>query len=316
MDFGNLLQRSWNIVWNNKFMFVLGFLAAIGSGGNFGSNTNFSFNRRGAQFTPQFADDLSRFFSRFGALLLGLLCIAFVILILFWLLRLVAQGAMISSAARADAGEKVSFGLVFSEGISNLGRLAGINLLMYGPFTLLGLLSVALFLATIGPVFLSELLEQSDSAGVLIAGLGTFAICMACLACLVVPLIIVVTGVYPFAQRGAVLQKLGVVDSIRHGWEILKRNLANILLLGILFLILGLLFGVILTVALIPFALLALLPAIVDLVTHDTVGAADVLLIVGGTILLGLVGAVVNSVMVAFRSTVVTLAYNEFIQEG
>ena len=29
MDYSALLRRSWELVWNNKFMFVLGFLAAL-----------------------------------------------------------------------------------------------------------------------------------------------------------------------------------------------------------------------------------------------------------------------------------------------
>ena len=51
MDYGNLLKRSWDIVWHNKFMFILGFLAALGSGGsNPSSRANGNFNY---QFGPE-----------------------------------------------------------------------------------------------------------------------------------------------------------------------------------------------------------------------------------------------------------------------
>ena len=41
MDYGQLFRRGWEIVWQNKYLFVLGFLAALGAGGNGGSGINY-----------------------------------------------------------------------------------------------------------------------------------------------------------------------------------------------------------------------------------------------------------------------------------
>ena len=37
MDYGEIITRAWNITWKNKFLWVLGFLAALTS---IGSNSN------------------------------------------------------------------------------------------------------------------------------------------------------------------------------------------------------------------------------------------------------------------------------------
>jgi hypothetical protein len=50
---------------------------------------------------------------------------------------LTAQAGLIESAARLDAGEEATFGQAISWGISKLGRMVGINLLLYGPFVII-----------------------------------------------------------------------------------------------------------------------------------------------------------------------------------
>jgi len=112
------------------------------------------------------------------------------------------------------------------------------------------------------------------------------------------------------------LQGLGVIDSVRHGWLTLRQNLANILLLAVLFVVIGLIFGAAVFVILIPLAVLSMGPAIIDMIANDTARALDIILIAGGGVCLGLVGAAVNSIMIAFRSTAFTLAYKEFTQKS
>jgi len=315
MDFGNLLTRSWNIVWNNKFLIVFGFLAALGGGGGGSSSANFSFGRNRTGFRPGIVDDAARFIRDYGGLLIGLTCVVVVIFIILWLLRLTAQGGLISAASSIDAGETATFSDTFTSGTSHLPRLAGLNLLLYGPFALLGLLAGAVFLATIGGAVFTQLSDAPADLQALFGGTAIILACFACLTCLLVPVLIVVTAIYPFAQRGVVLQNMGVIDSVRHGWQILKENLANIILLIVLFVVLNLIFGFAVAIILIPFAVLSMGPAVIDMIANHTFHVRDLFLAAGGGICLGLVGAAVSSIMISFRSTAVTLAYKEFVQK-
>ena len=81
------------------------------------------------------------------------------------------------------------------------------------------------------------------------------------------------------------------------------------------FVFIGLLFGGIVFVIMIPFAVLSMGPALIDIIANNTVQARDIFSIAGSGICLGLIGAAVNAIMIAFRSTAVTLAYKEFTQK-
>ena len=318
MDFGNLLKRSWDIVWNNKFMFVLGFLAALGSGGTGGGGGGSGRYNFGPGDVPSEAiEQMRQFWAQYGALVIGLICAGIIIAVILWLVRLTAQTGMIEAVSRIEAGEKVTFGEAFSAGTAKLGRMVGVNAVMYGPFTLFGVLMGGLALAFVGAAIGSEISGASSvDVEALFGGFGVLGILFACLACLLVPLGIFVSAIYPFAQRGAVLQDLSVVDSIRHGWQVVKANASDVILLILLFIVLGIVFGFASLIILLPLALAALGPGIAAIaIGGGSVGVGEVALLAGGGICLGLVGAAIGSILTAFRSTAVTLAYQEFISK-
>jgi hypothetical protein len=313
MDYGNLLKRSWDIVWNNKFLFILGFLAALGGGSGGGSgNSNFSFDS--SDVPAEMLVQIQQFWAQYGALVIGVICLGVIVSIILWLVRLVAQAGMISAVDRIETGEKMTFSEAFSAGVGKLGRMVGVNVVMYGPFTLFGLLAGGFGLVTAWTAISSAAAGASQAdIEAMFGGLGIFWVCIACVACLIVPLMLFVTVIYPFAQRGAILQDLGVIDSIRHGWQVVKVNAGDVILLIVLFIVLSIVFGLATFVVLIPLALVSLAPGIASMVmSGGSFEVGNILLLAGGGICIGLVGAAVNSIMVAFRSTAVTLAYQEF----
>ncbi len=317
MDYGNLLKRSWDIVWNNKFMFVLGFLAALGSGGVRGGGGNSGYNFGSGDVPAGTIEQMQQFWTQYGALVISLVFVAIIIGIILWLVRLTAQIGMIEAVSRIEAGEKMTFGEAFAVGTSKLGRMVGINVVMYGPFTLFGLLVFGGFAVMVIAAIGADVSGASGTDIEAIFGsLGFLGICMAFLACLLGPLWIFVTAIYPFAQRGAVLQDLGVADSIRHGWQVVKANAGDVILLILLFIVLGVVFGFAVLIVMIPFALATLGPGIAAVAMGGgSFGVGQIALLAGGGICLGLVGAAVNSILTAFRSTAITLAYQEFISK-
>jgi len=317
MDYGQLFRRSWDIVWQNKYLFILGLLAALGAGGNAGGGLNYNFPSSSTSptspFPLDFAEEVASFWSQYGGLILGLICFFIILGIVFWLIRLAAQGGLIEAVDRIEAGEKMSFGSAFSAGVARIGGLIGLHLLINLPFIIFGLI----FSAVGGSFFMTALRQGgaiSEAMG------GTFAILAVCgglVGCLLVPVGIIVQIVYPFAQRGLLLQRLGVMDSIRHGWRVVRENVGDVILLIIAFLVIGFLFGLVTAVFTIPLAFLAAGPFILDAIQGNEIsfGMTEIVTLAFGGICLGLLAAAVNSVLTAYRSATVTLAYQHFLEK-
>lgn len=319
MDYGQLFRRGWEIVWQNKFLFVLGFLAALGAGGGGGGgSSNFNFNipsgTTGTEVFPSdFIEEVSSFWMEFGGLIIGVACFFFILGIAFWLIRLAAQGGLIESVDRIEAGEKMMLGSAFSAGIARISGLVGLNLLLNLPFIVAGIIFAALGFSIFSAIFQSS----GNMSGELAGNFAIISACIGLLACLLVPIWFVVTLVYPFAQRGLMLKQLGVVASIRHGWQVLRENVGDVLLLAVAFVVIGFLFGLVTAAILIPFAFLAAGPIFFDLMQGNPpdIGTTEIITLAIGGICLGLVAAAVNSILTAYRSATVTLAYHHFVQK-
>jgi hypothetical protein len=312
MDYGKLLSRAWTIVWNHKFMIVLGFLAALGAGG---PSLNFNFGSGDFDLPPDLARSIERLLEQMAPLLIGVGCLVVLLGLVFWLIRLVARAGMIDAAARLDTGEKVTFGQAFGAGTTKLLPMVGLNLVLYGAFVILAIVAIIGIFATVGAAILGTLGGEADLEA-LVGGFSLVALCISLLACLSVPFYLIVSVIYPFAQRGLVLQKLGVMAAIGHGWSVIKRNLSDVLLLIVLFVFLQIVVSTLAALVLIPVGLVVLVPVVMNVLATGTMGVGGVLTLLGGGICLGVLGAIVNAILVAFRSTTVTLAYQEFLLRG
>lgn len=313
MDYGNLLSRAWRISWRHKFLFALGFLAALGSSGSSaGQRFNYSFS--GDELPPSVLQNADQLLALAGPLLAVLACVGLVVGIAMWLIRLVAQAGLISSAARLDRGETSSFGQAFSAGTSYLPRIAGLNILIYLPFWLIGAVTTAIGVFAFGAAIVSAVGGQGgpelDTLG---AGFALIAICVLALFCLLAPLLAVATVVYAFAQRGIVLQDMGVTQSIGYSWRFIRNNVGDVLLLVLIIIVLSVLFGIGVGLVLLPLSFLAFGPTFLELLSGGQLQTMDAVFAVGGAIALGLISALLNSVFIAYRSVTVTLAYQDLL---
>lgn len=303
MDYGELISRAWRITWNNKFLWVLGFLAALGSTGGGGSGGRATWTNDQFNWSE---------FARIGALLGGLICLGLIIGLILWLLSLVAKGGLISAAWRLDEGEKLTLGDAFGTGTRHLGRLIGVTLLLYAPIILLVVGALGIIFVAIGGWLTIADINNFGDPGAFPAGVGFAILCIVGLLCLLIPLGIVITFIYPFAIRGTVLQNLGVTDSISHGWRVLRENLAEIILLAILFLVINVIYGFVIGIVLLPPALILFAPLAAMSFEGRSFGPLEILLIAGAGLCIGLIGAALQSILTTWQSTTFTLAYKQF----
>ena len=132
MDYTKLLTRAWNITWNNKYLWVLGFLAGLGQ-----VSSNSSYRSGGSSpstgGTPTLPEmpDFGAFWQDNMVLIIGLSCLLFIISIAMWLLRITAQGGLIAAVKQIEGGEKSTLGQSFTAGVNYLPRLAGLNIAVF-----------------------------------------------------------------------------------------------------------------------------------------------------------------------------------------
>ena len=222
MEYSKVLNRSVNIVWQNKFLIVLGILAALGSG-SYGSGGAGNGNGETGQF-PEFGDEIAGLAI---GLIAALICVLLVVAIVFWAISTIARGGLIAGVDGIESGKKSSFRQAWSAGWQKAWTLIGIGLLPAIPGLIL---FVAGWLA-LGTYWGTFALFGDEFAPVWTAGLGGM---FALIACIFLPIMLVLSILRNFAERACMLEESGVIDAYRRGWNVLTANIGEAIILFVL----------------------------------------------------------------------------------
>ena len=187
-------------------------------------------------------------------------------------------------------------------GISHLSRMIGLSLLLSSP-----ILVVFVLFGTIGAII------ASISAAGVEESFGIFFLCFIPVICILAIYGFVMSFVYPFAQRGIIIDGFGVVDGIKQGWHTLQENISEIIILGIIFMVIGFAVGIVIAMVTLPIILVSFVPTIIAATTNGGVfSAAGVALGAIGIIVAIILGAAIGSIQRALQSTAFTLGYREW----
>lgn len=235
MDYGTLLNRSVNIVWQNKFLIILGILASL-AGGSSSSSGDISVENGNGQFFPELGEE---FTALAVGLIIALACVALVIGIVFWAISTIARGGMIAGVDAVESGEESSFRQSWGAGWDKAWTLLGIGILPGIPGLFLfvaGLLALGGYGGFV--TFFNEEIAQIGTAGL--------GITIAVLVCIIVPIILVLSILRNFAERACMLEDLGVIDAYRRGTSVLRANLGEAVILFLLQIVAFIVLGVLL----------------------------------------------------------------------
>lgn len=218
MDYGNLFLRAWKITWNNKLLWILGFFAGLGNGVSFNNNFrgggnggNVGPNQPGGELSPEMQEFLRQLQRpEVVGIFLTVVCVLLLIAVALFVLGVISRAGLIGGVRLADDNGKVSLGEAWAVGVRFFWRMLGLELLQLLPLVVLVIGGVAL--------------------AVLTAGVGL--VCLLPLLCVAIILIIPYNLVFWLAGYGLVLENLGVFDSVKRGWEMLKNNVAPVLIVG------------------------------------------------------------------------------------
>jgi len=299
MDYGKVLGRAWEITWRWKVLWILGFLAALGSGGGaLGSSSSYSGDS--SQWGKTYYDAIP---PAVVGIILAFLCLALFIGIAIWVVSVIARGGLIAGVHQVEEEDSTSFGQAWRAGAARFWTLVGIGILSALPMILMVIVGIVALIATIlGGMAVADVPEAV--VGVLIPGL----LCCGVFCCGAIILAVVLAQIRIYAERAAILEGLGWIDAFKRGWEVLKDNLVPTIVYWIIFFVIGLLLA-----AVIGGTMVALfIPVIAVMVSTDP-GAWIAVPICCGGLLAIIVGALLGAIVQTFTSATWTLAYREMI---
>jgi hypothetical protein len=321
MDHLRILKQAWEITWRYRALWVFGIILALTTsrgGGNFGGQYNIN-DEDLSRWSGQLS--LPSITSEIVSLLIGigvaLVCLALVLALVSAVARYVTETALIRMVDdHQETGERRSVRQGFRMGWSRAAwRLFLIDLLVGLPVALAFIL---LFVLALVPL----LLWTTDSTGA--KAIGTVAtIGLVFLFVLVAILVgVLLTLLSKFFRRACVLEKLGVIESIRRGFGVVREHLRDVAIMWLIMAGVSLGLGVAMLVVVLLLVALGVvlggLPALLvgGLAGQILEGAAPWMLAaaVGIPIFLLVVGLptlFVGGLVEVFKSSVWTLVYRE-----
>lgn len=293
IDYGNLITRSWNIVWRYRVLWLFGFIVAfLSSGSNIQTN---SLNTSNSTF------NLEQFFAQYAVPLIAGTLLIIIIGIALSFVRVLAEAALIAAADQIERGTTA----LTIGGVWRMGRpyMLRMWLLQF----MIGLVIFVLVLLMLLPflIAIAAAVRANNPDAIFAATSGSFVIF--CLALPVVALLSVALWlVQQHAMRALVLRDERVFQSLRSGWRTLRQHFGPSLLV--------LLIQIGLSIAIAVALFLIIIPLVGVLLFASTASlsfGASIALLVTSTLLAEFFGGAVATIPIVFLSALWTLLWRQ-----
>jgi hypothetical protein len=302
LDFGAILSRAWKITWENRVLWIFGILAALGNGaanggggagaGDGGGGRDFGAG--GLELPPPARRFVENPDPQIIAIVISVICVLLLIALVLFVLSVIGRGGLIGGVRLADDNGRVTFGEAWRVGLRNFWRLFLIGLVI--GVVVIGLVGILL----VPGIFLS----------ITIIGL----LCGLPLIFAFVVAAIVLAIVAYFAQIAAVVEDLSVTAALGRAWEVIRANLGDIIILGIVLIIAQAVVGVVIALPLVV-TLVPIVFAVIAFINESQSMAAGGLIVAGLCFVAYLpVLIVLGGVLETWITSAWTLAYRQFIR--
>ncbi len=243
-NFGEVLTKAWKIVWKHKALWIFGILASCNTNrGSVNFNNSLNYRNDAATLPPQVLRQANRIAENiwpFIAILVAVIC---VMALLSIFLGTMGRIGLIRGTFAAEGGaEHLSFGELFRESLPFFWRSFWLWFLAGLPFALLGLLMAGLMILGI-----VALISNGADETVLLGILGMLPVILIC-SCILGLLSWVIRLIAQQAQNAIVVEDLGTMPAFSRGWEVFKKYLGPIFLMGIILAVIGFAIGLVIAI--------------------------------------------------------------------
>ena len=251
MNFGEILTKAWKVIWRYKILWVFGILTSCGQGTNGGNggggNTGVQFSGGDVDLPPgiwNFFNNLETFFEniqgwQIATLIIGTMLLVLILAFIFTALSTIGRVGLIQGTVRGkDTVENepavgMTFGDLFRDGRPYFWRIFWFNILAGIAVFILVLLLIIPLIAFVVMTF----------------GIGL--LCLVPLICVLIPAGWLTSVLFEQANMAIVVEDLSMIDGLKRGWEVLRDNIGNLIIMGLILLIGGIVIGVVLALPMI-----------------------------------------------------------------
>lgn len=233
MDYGDILKKSYQLTKKHKILWLLGML--IGGGSSCGGNYSFG-DLNDTDFGRDLSDkfDFSVFIDYWYIIALIILLLGLFVLVVM-IISIMARGGMYHGVKQAQEDKKVSFKESFIFGARKFWRVLGIQLIMA---------------AAIGAVVFVLILPAALLFIIPIIGWIVGAILIFLAILIILALSLVFALLINFVNCYAVLEDKKIIESIKSGWNLLKKNLGDSIIMALILFGIGLGAGIVILISL------------------------------------------------------------------
>ena len=297
MQYWDILTRSFAIVWRHKYLWLLAVFAGESGGASFNYSSPFQPGGKGGS-APNFTNipqQVASWLSQHVGLVVVVLALFLVLVIGFFILAAVCEGALVRASAEHDADRPFGLGLACRTGVSTMGTIIRFRLILIALA-----LPVVIVLVAITAGIILAVVSRSYGVAVAVGLLGLLIFLAAAVYA------IYLSFLDRLGMRAAILEQVGARAAVVRGHRLLRKRLGRVLLVWLVSIATAIAVGICAAIAL---AILALPITLADVAGYATGSPVFWIAISVATVILLPIVLVVDGFIIAQSSTYWTLAF-------
>jgi hypothetical protein len=293
MDYWHVVTRSFRIAWDHKYLWLIALFSGEAGGG-----FSFNYSQNNRRYKPQdlaaFQDQVGTWIHDHLGLLITLGVVYLVLVVAFFILAAVCEGATVRASAEHDAERPFGLGWAWAAGVRTMWVIVRFRLIILA----LGLPLIALLAGLAVGIFLT--VAHSNFGATLVLVLLAIVLVLAG-----IPYGIYLSLLDRFGSRAVVLELVGARAAVSRAHRLVFKRFGRSLLVWLVAIVVSLVVSFVLACVL----ALALLPIIIAIGVMLVSGSQNFWVILIGALLLLPFGLVIGGFLSAQTSTYWTLAF-------